>query len=114
MAYYPDSPVSRPSRRVQAALEAIGMETRNTDGTSKREGSHTLRRSGARALFDQLTLDGGYDHPLRIVQSMLHHASITQTEVYIGVTADKRTRDEIIRGKPMYTVNSDNVVRLTV
>ena len=82
-------------------------------GRAMGEGSHTLRRSGARALFDRLA-ESGYDRSLRIVQSMLHHSSVTITEKYIGVTPDQRSRDEIIKGQEMYPVREENVVSLTV
>lgn len=97
---------------VQPALNDIGFATHDKDGKSLYEGAHTLRRSGARALFDALSADGGYDHPLRIVQAMLHHKSVTMTEKYIGVTADRRTRDELIRGKVMFPRRDENVLVL--
>ncbi|MGZ6831571.1 MAG: tyrosine-type recombinase/integrase [Mycobacteriaceae bacterium] len=97
---------------VKRSLKAIGVPLVNTDGKPMREGAHTLRRSGARALFDQLVAEGGYDHPLRVVQSLLHHSSVQMTETYIGITADRRSRDDILRGKRMYAAQADNVVQL--
>lgn len=67
----------------------------------KWEGMHTLRRSAARALFDRL-VDDGYDGAIRMVQAMLHHSTITTTEKYIGLTLDKKRRDDILRGQTMY------------
>lgn len=78
------------------------------------EGMHTLRRSGARALFDELS-QAGYDGALRTVQAMLHHASSTMTERYLGISLDKRTRDRKLSGKLMFpSLQADNVVSLTV
>ena len=72
-----------------------------------------MRRSGARALFDQLVQDG-YDGAIRTVQAMLHHTSVTTTEVYLGIHLDKKRRDEAIRGKVMFPVSAENVVELGV
>jgi integrase len=115
LVYAPDRKVDRLGRTiVRPTLEAFGLELSDHAGRSKMEGAHTIRRSGARALFDRLAADG-YDHSLRIVQSMLHHSSVAITEKYLGVTADRRSRDEILRGKPMYEVSDlDNVVKLSV
>ena len=110
--YTPERPLRQALPMVKPALEGIGLPMRDAKGRSLHEGSHTIRRSGARALFDALVSEGGYDHPLRIVQAMLHHKSVTMTEKYIGVTADRRTRDELIRGKRMYP-SAGGVVQLS-
>lgn len=110
--YRPTARVGATGQIVSPILGSIGVRLKDVDGTPTREGSHTIRRSGARALFDQLVKDGGYDHPLRVVQSLLHHASIQDTERYIGLTADKRTRDDMLRGRIMYQAPNDNVVQL--
>lgn len=112
MTYDPARPLQRIGRLMGPILTDIGFDMVDASGESLREGSHTIRRSGARALFDRLSSDG-YDFSLRIVQSMLHHATVAQTERYIGVTADRRSRDEILRGKPMYAIDTANVRRLT-
>lgn len=113
MLYAPERPIARLGNAVRLVLEDFGFSMTDHNGVRKMEGAHTIRRSGARALFDRLAADG-YDHSLRIVQSVLHHASVTQTEKYIGVTADKRSRDDIIRGKVMYPHDKTNVVQLSV
>lgn len=110
--YRPHKKIGGAGRIVNPILEKIGFPVVDENGKPSGEGSHTIRRSGARALFDEL-VDGGYDHSLRLVQSMLHHSSVTQSERYIGITADRRSRDEIIRGKIMYHVDSSNVVPMT-
>lgn len=109
--YRPTKQIRQTGRIVTPILERIGFPVTDADGKPCGEGSHTIRRSGARALFDQLVTDG-YDHSLRVVQSMLHHKNQQQTEHYIGVTADRRSRDEIIRHKRMYAASDENVVRL--
>ena len=112
MLYAPDRPIARLGNAVRLVLEDFGFSMVDHNGTRKMEGAHTLRRSGARALFDRLAKDG-YDHSLRIVQAMLHHASVTQTEIYVGVTADRRSRDEILRGHEMYPADTSNVIQLS-
>lgn len=107
----PTRPVSEPEHIVQRALARYGLPVRDDSGRSLFEGVHTLRRSGARALFDQLK-DDGYDYAIRTVQAMLHHKSITTTEAYLGVTADKKKRDEILKGKMMFPTTHTNVVRM--
>ena len=99
--YKPERQIKYSARIVKQALVDIDFPVTYADGRPSGEGAHTLRRSGARALFDQLSASG-YDQALRIVQSMLHHASVTMTEQYLGITADRRSRDEILRGKTMY------------
>lgn len=111
MRYFPEHGLGESGRVVRPILEAFGFPVTDHAGRSLSEGSHTLRRSGARALFDSLS-ESGYDHSLRIVQSMLHHSSIATTEGYIGVSADRRTRDEILRGKPMYRLPSVSSIQV--
>lgn len=110
----PTKPVAQPEQAIQRMLERIGRPTRDGAGRSAQEGVHTLRRSGARALFDQLVEDG-YDGAMRTVQSMLHHASVTTTEIYLGIHLDKKRRDDIVKGRQMFPVqDTGNVVSLEV
>lgn len=106
----PERKVATMGRLATPALEGIGFPTRDENGKPLGEGAHTVRRSGARALFDDLVTEG-YDHALRVVQSMLHHASMATTEGYIGVTADRKSRDDLLRGRTMYR-GVGNVVQL--
>ena len=111
--YKPDKRLGPTGRLVTPILEDLGFPVVDRDGKPCGEGAHTIRRSGARALFDRLVVDG-YDGALRIVQSLLHHKSVTQTELYLGLTADRRNRDDILRGKPMYGADvTDNVTPIT-
>lgn len=59
-------------------------------------GSHTLRRSAARALFDHLC-SSGYDGALRHVSALLDHKSTVTTERYLGLDEDKMAIRRIIR-----------------
>jgi len=84
---------SKPWVLVQRPLAALGYKTRG-------QGFHTLRRSSARALFESLRASGdGRDHALMIVKDFLNHASVTQTEAYLGLSHERVMRDALLRGK---------------
>ena len=103
---------TRLERIAQHSLESLGYDVRNPDGTSKYEGFHTLRRSGARGLFDSL-VDQSYDGALRVVQAMLHHAQSTTTERYLGLGLDRHKRDSVVSGRRMFpTATPANVLPL--
>lgn len=91
---------------VKPVLAGVGV-----DISEKGEGGHTLRRSGARALFDALS-DAHHPRPLRVVKDMLHHESESTTERYIGVEADRLDRDMWIRGRSLYGTMGE-VIALT-
>lgn len=107
----PTRPVQRPEHAVQRALVAFGAALRAPDGRALSEGVHTLRRSGARALFDRL-VDDGYDGAMETVQAMLHHTSTVTTEGYLGIHLNKKRRDDVVRGKSMFPVDLKNVVQM--
>lgn len=90
----PTRRLTHPYEIVQEALAKLGYDI-------KQEGGHTLRRSGARALADQLRVEG-YDGALLRVASMLGHKSTRVTEVYIGWHLEKQQRNEQFAGKPMF------------
>ncbi len=103
----PYSPVGNTATRmVKPALSDIGFSL-SDQANLKGEGAHTLRRSGARAMFDKLSAEG---HPraLRIVQAQLHHSNQTQTEQYIGAEMDRMDRDEALADFSLY--DSTNVL----
>ena len=112
MFYDPERQIARVGRVAASVLTDFGWEMRDHLGKSKMEGAHTIRRSGARALFDALVAQG-YDRALRIVQSLLHHSSVGITEGYLGITADRKSRDELIRGQRMYSHEVGTVVKLS-
>jgi len=80
---------------VKSALAKIGLD-------AVHEGGHTLRRSGARALYAHLMQDGKYDDVLRILQAMLHHDSVMTTERYLRLDLDRARRDRMVRSGPMF------------
>lgn len=111
-ALNPNRPLIQPHLAVQRALVRAGYRIRDDDGRRNYEGIHTLRRSGARALYESLTARG-HDYAIREVQAMLHHKSVTMTEHYLSITADLKRRDENIRGKVMFPgIVVSNVVEL--
>lgn len=85
---------------VKRALEGIGYEVRDTNGRSRQEGFHTLRRSGARAVYEELR-SAGYDGAMARVQAFLHHSSVTMTEKYLGLKLDRDLRDQETAGQPL-------------
>src|SRR4029077_9263677 len=89
--YAPNRPVTKLHRVGQEALASIGLETRH-------EGVHTFRRGSARILFDRLVAERGYDGALRVTSSLLHHTNGSTTESYLGLAAERRTRDQFMRG----------------
>lgn len=85
---------TNPWRLVQRPLERMGFPT-------KGQGFHTLRRSSARALFESLRDAGeGRDHALMVVKEFLNHASVMQTEAYLGLNQERALRDSHLKGKP--------------
>lgn len=90
----PTRRMRRGYQQVQSALERIGVPV-------KGEGGHTLRRSGARALADQLR-DTGYDGALLRVASMLGHKSTKITEHYVGWSMERGQRNEALAGREMF------------
>lgn len=90
----PSSRISKPSSLATTALKRIGFRQSGN-------GMHVLRRSSARAMFEQLRADG-YDHALRRTASLLGHQHTSETEHYIGVDGERRARDEMLAGKRMF------------
>lgn len=98
----PDRPLGQnAARQVQRMLASIGFHT-------KQEGTHTLRRSGARAYFDSL-VDSGFDGALKRVSSMLHHSSVLMTERYLGIREDRHSRNKDIKSSVMFPSIEDVV-----
>lgn len=88
------TPVSAPYNCVKKALRELGYETKGT-------GVHTLRRSGAYALYTRLRKDG-YDGALKRVSSMLGHSDSKTTEIYLSVSLERQERNELLAGLPMF------------
>jgi integrase len=91
----PTRTIGRPQRIVKQAMERIGVG-------GKGDGCHVLRRSGARSLFEELR-EKGYDGSARRVQSMLGHASVITTEIYLGIDNERRQRNEMLAGHVMFS-----------
>jgi integrase len=100
----PTAKISRPEEVVKKTVGAYGWEDTHW------QGFHLLRASGARAWFDELdgqTIDGA----LKTVQAHLHHSSVTMTERYLGLTADRVKRDRLLKGMDMFpSLKADNVI----
>lgn len=104
--------MSHTHRIAQVALEAIGYPIRDADGKSRHEGMHTLRRSAARALAEQLR-DEGDPNPVETVRAILNHSTEAQTRVYIGWESSREHRNARIKGRPMFPgLRADNVTQL--
>lgn len=99
--YDTETSLAKSSSVVTPLLAKMGFRTVDETGRSTGEGAHTLRRSGARALYDALTAQGRGD-ALRIVQTMLHHKNVLQTQHYIGLNPDRETRDTLIKGAVLF------------
>lgn len=70
------------------------------------EGGHTLRRSGAIALYNELS-SVGHDRAIRICQAMLGHSSVQTTEIYLRLDLDRKVRNDLLAGRPMFTTRAD-------
>jgi integrase len=90
----PEGPARKIHEVAQAALHRVGLPTTH-------EGIHTIRRAVARLYFDELVHAGGYDGALRQVSSLLHHSNSVTTERYLGLSRERRARDESLRGKSL-------------
>lgn len=88
----PEQPLGHMHRLVQRALNRVALPTEG-------QGFHTLRRSSARALFERLRKTENADHALLVVREFLNHQSVTQTERYLGINAERTIRDEQLRGR---------------
>ena len=116
LVLHPERQLQRPDQIAHDVLHAIGMPTKDRDGKPLMEGMHTLRRSGARMVFDAMC-ERSFDGALRLVQSMLHHAQSSTTELYLGLDLDRARRDRELTGSEMLAAVSlsdtvGNVVRL--
>jgi integrase len=101
----PTLPLAHPEKPVQQMLAAGGWPI-------KREGCHTLRRSGARAFFDELC-EINFGRALETVSSMLHHEDMSTTQIYLGLTETEVRRNDLLKGKAMFrALSADNVIRL--
>lgn len=104
-SYDPYGPFGKGAPIVVPLFKKLGYKTRDEFGKSTGMGSHTLRRSGARAHYDWLVSLGRAD-ALRNVQTMLHHNNSTTTQGYIGLREDRQTRDQLMRGVTIFGLHT--------
>lgn len=97
----PTRKMGRPYLVARAALTAIGYPVVDGEGKPLNEGMHTIRRSMARALHDQLREEGD-PNPVETVRAMLNHSTEAQTRQYIGLETNRIHRDERVKGRPMF------------
>lgn len=108
----PHKKMVEPYKVAHKALSAIGYPLRGADGQRLNEGMHTIRRSMARGLYEQLR-DEGDVNPVETVRSMLNHATEKQTRDYIGLQSERLHRDARLRGRVMFPgLRGENVRRL--
>jgi len=106
MKYHPYRSPKKPERTVHRAADDYGIEL------PKGQGAHFLRRSGARAWFDDLC-EQGVDGALRTVSAHLHHADTKTTEGYLGVSGDRAKRNQLLHRRTMFpSTETGNVVYL--
>lgn len=103
--YHPGRPIGVPERVVKRVLSKHGWTDLN------KEGCHTLRRSGARALYDELAASDGHTNAIETVSAMLHHKTFAMTQHYLGLTETRMKRDGLIRGRSMFP-SLEEVTRL--
>src|SRR5574343_462034 len=103
-----DRPYTKLGLMVHNIIDRAGYSKIEGEGW----GGHVLRRSGARALFDELVAQG-YDGALKTVQAMLGHKNAAMTERYLGLTLDRERRNTLLAGKPMFpSMSGANVITM--
>lgn len=102
----PLRPLAKAEEIVQFALLQMGYPT------VVREGAHTLRRSGGKALYEELAWERGHDGAIRIVQSMFGHKSLTTTEHYLRLTLERKRRNDLLAGTQMFPNRSADVLSM--
>lgn len=108
--YNPTAPPKSLGRIIQRhAARAAGREQVALKG----QASHIMRRSMARALYEQLKAAGHYD-PAAPVQAMLGHSDRKTTMQYIGVRPDREERNALLAEGNLLWTPQDNVTQLKV
>lgn len=102
----PLRPLRKAEDIVQYALSKMGYED------VKHEGGHTLRRSGGKALYDELAWERGHDGAIRIVQSMMGHKSLATTEHYLRLTLERKRRNDLLAGGLMFPKRDAAVIEM--
>lgn len=102
----PDRGISVMARIIKRVLTGLGV-TETESGrwvAHKGEGSHTIRRSGAAAMFDKLTAELGFDGALLMVSAMLDHEDTGVTLDYIGRDRQKQKLNDWLRDNNPYSL----------
>lgn len=105
VALRPSCMINNPEKVIQDVLAICGYPT-------YWQGVHTLRRSGARAFYDELCDRTGDNSALEVVSSMLHHKTLVMTQRYLGVQESRKRRDRAVLEGPMFPVleQTSNVI----
>lgn len=90
----PTTGLSGITTQIKAVLEVAGYD-------DDQEGGHTLRRSGATALYHELSSQG-HDRAMRTVQAMLGHKNLATTEIYLSLNLDRKARNDLLAGRRMF------------
>lgn len=88
-------------------LDAYGFPTVDPE-TGERNGwggTHTLRKSGGRAWYEELRREKGRDNALDIIQEAYGHATRAVTEQYLGLKRGQEERNDVLRGAYMFKAN---------
>lgn len=72
-----------------------------TPAQAKGLGGHTCRRSMAAELF-QAQMDAGNPDAMRVVQGMLGHTDVTITQMYIGMSSVRESRNRAMLGFDLF------------
>lgn len=89
-------PILRPEvRDTRPYIEIKLMLTELGFPYVKGEGIHTLRRSAARAWYDELHA-AGYPDPIGVLQKLLHHSTRVITERYLGLDHGIQERNDLM------------------
>jgi integrase len=97
----PTKPITHSANQiVKPALLAMGFAIEGNPNLLG-EGAHTLRRSSARALYDRLASEG-HDDSVRVVKVVLNHQNMSTTEGYLGISGDRKRRDDIFLDGPLF------------
>lgn len=109
--YMVQPPMLRPHKRFANITSQVKIVLDKLGYDDTQEGGHTLRRSGATALYHELS-KLGHDRAIRMCQAMLGHKHIATTEIYLSLDLDRKTRNDLLAGKRMFAVEAGDVVDL--
>ncbi|MDG9711178.1 tyrosine-type recombinase/integrase [Streptomyces sp. DH10] len=104
----PEGEITHPTKVLRPIADRAEIELEEGDGW------HTLRRSFARILYDDL-VHLGHDAALRIVQAALNHKSVQTTERYLGLDLERQQLARALKGKPFLILGDEagKIVSLT-